>query len=40
LLSFRTEATNVARYTILNCSSNTASTIGTGTIHVTAFRYI
>jgi hypothetical protein len=40
LLSFRTEATNVARYTILNCSSNTASTIGAGIIHVTAFRYI
>ena len=40
LLSFRTEATNVARYTILNCSSNTASTVGTGIIHVTAFRYI
>ena len=40
LLSFRTEATNVARYTILNCSSNTASTVGTGIIHATAFRYI
>jgi hypothetical protein len=40
LLSFRTEATNVARYTILNCSSNTASTVGTGIIQVTAFRYI
>jgi hypothetical protein len=39
LLSFRTEATNVARYTILNCSSNTASTVGAGTIHATAFRY-
>jgi len=40
LLSLRTEATNVARYTILNCSSNTASTIGTGILHASAFRYI
>jgi len=40
ILTFRTEATNIARYTILNCSANTASTVSAGTIHATAFRYI
>jgi len=39
VMTFRTEATNVARYTILNCSSNTASTISAGTIHATALRF-
>jgi hypothetical protein len=38
-MTFRTEATNVARYTILNCSSNTASTISAGTIYATAMRF-
>lgn len=40
ILAFRTEATNFVRYTILNCSANTASTVSAGTFHVTAFRYI